>query len=123
MKDKKILVVEDNDLNRKLVRSLLSIRKYECLEACDAETGIQLAQEAEPDLVLMDIQLPGMDGFTATKLLKANDKLKSIPIIALTSYAMEEDREKAKNAGCEGYISKPIDTRTFLDEIAVFIQE
>ena len=123
MRSKTVLLIEDNDLNRKLVRSLLSIGKYECLEARNAETGVQLAIQEKPDLVLMDIQLPGMDGFTATKLLKANDKLKSIPIVALTSYAMEEDREKAKKAGCEGYISKPIDTRTFLDEISVFIQE
>ena len=118
----KILVVEDNDLNLKLARQLLKVGQYQCLEASDAETGIRLAREEIPDLILMDIQLPGMDGYTATKLLKANDKLKSIPIIALTSYAMKEDREKAKKAGCDGYISKPINTRTFLDELSVFVK-
>lgn len=118
MDAKSILVVEDNELNMKLVRSLLQIGKYNVLEAMNAETGIQLARENLPDLVLMDIQLPGMDGLTATRIIKKDPALQNIPVVALTSYAMQGDDEKAKLAGCTGYIAKPIDTRSFLDTVA-----
>ena len=118
MESKSILVIEDNALNMKLVRSLLQIGKYNVLEAMNAETGIQLARENMPDLVLMDIQLPGMDGLTATRIIKSDPKLQDIPVVALTSYAMQGDDEKAKLAGCTGYIAKPIDTRSFLDIVA-----
>ena len=113
MKNNTVLVIEDNALNLKLVKSLLSIRDYHVLEAPDAETGIRLAQEQTPDLILMDIQLPGMNGLVATRTLKGDQLLKHIPIIALTSYAMKGDKETALAAGCAAYISKPIDTRLF----------
>ncbi len=122
MKIKTILVVEDNELNMKLVRDILKIGKYNVLEATDAESGIQLARDQHPDLVLMDIQLPGMDGLCATKTIKEDPSLKDIPIVALTSYAMQGDREKAIEAGCAGYIAKPIDTRTFLETVSKFVE-
>jgi CheY-like chemotaxis protein len=113
-----ILVIEDDPLNMKLVRALLQIGKFNILEAGDTEAGLRLAREHSPNLILMDIQLPGMDGLTATRLIKKDDQLREIPVIALTSYAMQGDREKALDAGCSGYLSKPIDTRTFLDSIS-----
>lgn len=118
MESKSILVIEDNELNMKLVRSLLQIGKYNVLEAVNAEIGIQMARDNFPDLVLMDIQLPGMDGLTATRIIKDDPDLQDIPVVALTSYAMQGDDEKAKLAGCCGYIAKPIDTRSFLDTVA-----
>ena len=121
MEQKRVLVVEDNELNMKLVRSLLQIGKYQVVEAPDAETGIRLAQEQHPALILMDIQLPGMDGLSATKLIKQDGSLKEIPVVALTSYAMQGDDKKALEAGCTGYIAKPINTRTFLDTLEKYL--
>ena len=120
MANKTILVIEDNELNMKLVRSLLMIGNYTILEAVDAESGIKLAREKNPDLVLMDIQLPGMDGLAATQILKADGE---ITIIALTSHAMEGDEKKVKEAGCDGYITKPIDTRNFLQQVSDYLNE
>ena len=122
MENKTILVVEDNELNMKLVRSLLQLENYKVLEAENAEKGIQLARDHHPDLILMDIQLPGMDGLKAAELISADEDLKDISIVALTSYAMEGDKEKALAAGCAGYISKPIETRSFLKMIAEYTQ-
>jgi CheY-like chemotaxis protein len=110
-----VLVIEDNELNMKLVRSLLGIKNYRVLEAYDAETGIQMACEHHPDLILMDIQLPGMDGLSATRIIKKDPELKDISVVALTSYAMVGDEKKATEAGCEYYITKPINTRKFLE--------
>ena len=121
MKIKTILVVEDNELNMKLVKGLLEIGKYRMLEATDAESGIQLIREQRPDLVLMDIQLPGMDGLSATEIIKEDPLIKDIPIVALTSYAMQGDEEKALAAGCTGYIAKPINTRKFLKTISRYL--
>lgn len=118
----KILVIEDNRMNMKLVRSLLQLKKFEVIEAEDGEKGIKLAEESLPNLILMDIQLPGIDGLTATSIIKKNPDLKHIPIIALTSHAMRGDDLKAREAGCEGYITKPIDTRHFLDNIIRYLQ-
>ena len=123
MKTKTILVIEDNKLNMKLVNGLVKIGKYRMLEAIDAESGIELIREQRPDLVLMDIQLPGMDGLSATKIIKADPELKDIPIVALTSYAMQGDEEKALAAGCTGYITKPIDTRKFLETVSQYIKD
>ena len=123
METKTILVIEDNELNMKLVKGLVSIGKYHLLEAPDAESGIQLIRERQPDLVLMDIQLPGMDGLSATKILKEDSNLKDIPFVALTSYAMEGDKEKALEAGCVGYITKPIDTRKFLETLSQYLND
>ena len=121
MTNKTVLVIEDNDLNMKLVKSLLQMGKYDVLAAVVAESGITLAHEHRVDLILMDIQLPGMDGLAATKILKEDPRLKNIPVIALTSHAMEGDDKKAIDAGCDGYITKPIDTRNFLINIARYL--
>ncbi len=121
MEKKKILIIEDNELNRKLIISLLEIGNYQVFEADDAESGIKLAGDAIPDLILMDIQLPGMDGLEATRLLKKDDRLKQTPIVAVTSYAMSGDEEKAIAAGCSGYITKPIRTRVFLEAIKSYL--
>ena len=117
-----ILVIEDNELNMKLVKSLLEIGKYRVLAAEDAESGIRLAREQNPALILMDLQLPGMDGLSATKFLKADPVLQKIPIVALTSHAMEGDDKRALAAGCNGYMPKPIDTRNFLATIGQYLQ-
>ena len=105
----------------KLFRGLLAMGNYKILEATDAESGIQMAYEHHPDLILMDIQLPGMDGLEATKIITNDGDLKDIPIVALTSYAMHGDEKKAKSAGCTGYIAKPINTRSFLDTVAGYL--
>lgn len=112
-----ILVVEDDHLNMKLMRSILTLGHYQILEAGEAETGLELAAKHRPDLILMDIQLPGLDGLSATRHLKQTPELANIPVIALTGLAMDGDRENALAAGCDDYISKPINTRTFLASI------
>ena len=118
MKSKKVLIVEDNELNMKLVVALLKMGQYSPLQASDAETGIQLARENNPDLILMDIQLPGMDGLSAAGVIKKDKNLQGIPVVALTSYAMHGDEKRALAAGCDGYIPKPINTRDFLEYIS-----
>ncbi len=123
MKRKTVLVIEDNEMNMKLVRALLQIGQYNMIEAGDAESGIQLARARKPDLILMDVHLPGMDGLSATRIIKEDPVLKHIPVIALTSYAMQGDAKKAMQAGCDGYITKPIDTRGFLNTIRKIIRE
>ena len=121
MTTKKILVIEDNELNLKLVRTLLELAGYTVLEADNAAQGIALAQEQSPDLILMDLQLPDLDGLSATKNILADPLTREIPVIAVTSFAMEGDKEKALGAGCTGYISKPIDTRNFVNEVSGFL--
>lgn len=118
---KTVLVIEDNPVNMKLVRTVLQIGGHQVIEAMDAETGIQMTNELMPDLILMDIQLPGMDGLEATRVLKKSDDTRHIPVVALTSYAMHGDEKKAQEAGCDGYICKPIDTRTFLGVLEKFL--
>ena len=103
-----ILIVEDNEANMRLARLLLVNAGYTVLWAADAETGLTLAREQQPALVLMDIQLPGMDGLAATRMLKQDPHTAHIPVIALTAMAMKEDREKARLAGCDAYVSKPL---------------
>lgn len=120
-KNKIVLVIEDNELNMKLIRSLLQIGGYRILEVIDAETGIQMAREHLPDLILMDVQLPGMDGLSATRIIRKDPKLQHIPVIALTSYAMRGNGEKSQEAGCTGYITKPINTRSFLKMISQYL--
>ena len=115
-----ILVVEDNDLNLKLVRTILQNGGYNVLEAMDAETGIQIARDHHPDMILMDIQLPGMDGLEATRVIKNDPALKDIMVVALTSFVMLADKNKALKAGCSGYITKPIDMNRFLHIIAQY---
>ena len=120
MEPKTILVIEDNQLNMKLVKTLLQIEKHQVLEAMTAENGLEIAKERLPDLILMDIQLPGMNGLEATRIIKEDPELKAIPVVALTSFAMQGDEEKAINAGCAGYITKPIDTREFAKTLAQY---
>jgi CheY-like chemotaxis protein len=121
MADETVLVIEDNELNMKLAKSLLQLGKCHVLGANDAETGIEKAREHQPDLILMDIQLPGMDGLSATRIIKKDPVLKNIPVVALTAYAMQGDDEKAIGAGFDGYITKPIDTRGFFKTVSEFL--
>ena len=115
-----VLVIEDNEMNMKLVRSMLMLGRCRVLEAVNAEDGIQLAREHNPELILMDIQLPGMDGLSATRIIKKDPALKAIPVVALTSYAMQGDNKKASEAGFDAYITKPIDTRSFMGTVKKF---
>ena len=117
---KTILIVEDEPRNLKLLRDLLQRFGYEILEATDGEQGVKSAGEKMPDLILMDIMMPKMDGLEATRIIKADTKTKHIPIIALTSYAMKGDREKTIEAGCDGYIAKPIDIKEVLKTIETY---
>lgn len=113
-----ILVVEDNAVNRRLAEFLLRSNGYQVREASTAQEAFDILKTERPDLILMDVQLPGMDGLEATRKLKANAATRDIPVVAVTSYAMTGDREKALAAGCVGYIAKPIDTATFIQEVA-----
>jgi len=107
----KILIVEDNENNRSLFRDILTFHGYEITVASDGQEGVDTARRLAPDLILMDIQMPGMDGLTAGSLLKADPQTSALKIIALTSFAMQGDREKILAAGFDGYLSKPISTR------------
>jgi two-component system cell cycle response regulator DivK len=118
---KTILIVEDEPKNMKLLRDLLQRFGYEILEASDGEQGVKSAGEKMPDLILMDIMMPKMDGLEATRIIKADIKTKHIPVIALTSYAMKGDREKTIEAGCDGYIAKPIDIKEVLKTIETYL--
>jgi CheY-like chemotaxis protein len=111
MASKSILIVEDNSMNLKLIRDVLQIEGYETLEAETGETGVELARERHPAVILMDVNLPQMDGREAMKILKADASTRQIPIIAVTSLAMKGDRERLLAAGFDGYISKPIDIK------------
>jgi two-component system cell cycle response regulator DivK len=117
---KTVLIVEDEPKNLKLVRDLLQRFGYETIEAADGEQGITLARTRQPDLILMDVMMPKMDGLEATRILKADAVTKDISIIALTSYAMKGDKEKALEAGCNGYIAKPVDIKELLSLIEQF---
>ncbi|WP_114969617.1 response regulator [Rhodoferax ferrireducens] len=110
----RILVIEDNAPNMKLAVFLLGKEGHEVLQALDAEEGIRLARERLPDLILMDVQLPGMDGLTATRLLKGDAATRDIKVVAVTAFAMNGDREKIEAAGCDGYVAKPIRYQEFL---------
>ena len=114
MANELILIVEDNEKNRKLVRDVLQFRGYQTLEAETAEEGIRLAQESRPALILMDIQLPGMNGIEAMRHLRADPRTKKIPVIAVTASAMTHDRQKIMAAGFDGYQSKPINVKEFV---------
>ena len=112
-----ILIIEDNEKNRKLVRDVLQVKGYNTIESETAEEGLKLALEKSPALVLMDIQLPGMDGITALKQLQANPQTKSIPVIAITASAMTNNRQAMLAEGFDGYQSKPISVKDFLGEL------
>lgn len=117
----RVLVVEDNAINMKLTVALLQGGNHEVLQAVDAEEGIRLARECQPVLILMDVQLPGMDGLTAARLLKADAATRAIKIVALTALAMRGDRERVTAAGCDGYISKPIHYQEFLKTVSEMV--
>ncbi len=112
-----ILIVEDNEKNRKLVRDVLQVKGYKTIESETAEEGLKLAAEDSPALILMDIQLPGIDGITALKRLKADPKTKGIPVIAITASAMTHNRQSMIAEGFDGYQTKPISVKDFLDEV------
>jgi len=114
----KVLIVEDNSANMTLAVFLLQSAGHAVLSARDAEAGLTLARDEQPDLILMDIQLPGMDGLQATALLKRDDATRGIPVIALTALAMKGDEERIRAAGCDGYIAKPMRYQEFLATIA-----
>jgi CheY-like chemotaxis protein len=116
-----ILVVEDNEANQLLVRAVLELEGHRVEVAGSAPEALDQLREHAPDLILMDVQLPGQDGLSLTRELKANPATSSIPVVALTAHAMHGDRELALNAGCAGYIAKPIDTRTFGAEVRQYL--
>jgi CheY-like chemotaxis protein len=118
---KNILLVEDNEVNRRLAGFLLRSHGYEVREATTALAAFEILEKERPDLIVMDIQLPGMDGLEATRKLKEQPGTADIPVIAVTSYAMKGDREKALAAGCAGYVTKPIDKKTFIEEVAAHV--
>ena len=119
----KILVVEDNNRNRRLLKILLESRGYEVLEAVTGEEAMRYLSDSKPDLILMDIQLPNVDGLELTRNIKSNPKTADIPIVAVTAYAMKGDRERILEAGCDGYISKPIDTRKLILLVAEILKD
>ena len=112
-----ILIVEDNEKNLKLVRDVLQVKGYETLEAGTAEEGLKIARERKPDLILMDIQLPGMSGIEAMKVLRAEPATAAIPVVAITASVMQQDRQEIIRAGFNGFIEKPINLRIFLDTV------
>jgi CheY-like chemotaxis protein len=122
MSTARILVVDDNSTNLKLVADVLECEGYEILRAVDAEEAEQIIEHCWPELVLVDIALPGMDGLTLTRKLKAEEKTKDLVIVVLTAFAMRGDEQKARNAGCDGYITKPIDTRALPALVAGYLQ-
>ena len=123
MANELILIVEDNEKNLKLVRDVLQYRGYQTIEAGSGEEGVRLAKARIPDLVLMDIQLPGMDGYEATRQIRATPELAKVPIIAVTSYALSGDEAKTRAAGCDGYVAKPFSPRQLLAKIREFLPE
>ena len=118
---KTILIVEDDAKNMTLFRDLLQVSGYSTIEASDGKQGIELAKAKKPDLILMDIQMPEMDGLEATRILKADATTSNIPVIALTAYAMKGDEERMLEAGCDGYLAKPIDIKEFLKEVSKYL--
>ena len=118
---KTILIVEDNELNMKLQNDLLQANGYNTLKSVDGKDALSLAREHKPDLIIMDIQLPEVSGLELTKMLKADDALRGIPVLAVTAFVMKGDKEKCFAAGCDGYVAKPISVPHFLDTVKKFI--
>lgn len=119
---KTILIVEDNELNMKLFNDLLQAHGYNTLQAKDGRVVVDLTRKNRPDLILMDIQLPEISGLEITKMLKADDELRSIPVVAVTAFAMKGDEQKIRNGGCDGYIAKPISVASFLQTVSRFLE-
>ena len=121
--NRRILVIEDTEDNRQIIRDLLTSFDYELLEAVDGAEGVAMTQVHRPDLILMDIQLPVMDGYEATRRIRAIPELAQVPIIAVTSYSLSGDEAKAREAGCDGYIAKPFSPRQLLAKVREFLPE
>ena len=118
---KRILMIEDNEDNRRILRDLLTSKGYDVIEAEDGINGVSAAETFRPDLILMDIQLPGIDGYEATRRIKANSESRKIPIIVVTSYALSGDDVKAFEAGCDAYVAKPFSPRDILSKIREYL--
>lgn len=116
-----VLIIEDDNLNRKLFLEILKLDDIEVLEAENAEIGLEIIRLHQPNLVLMDIQLPGMDGLAATRLIRQDQNLKDIPVVALSAHAMESDINKALESGCNGYITKPVTVASFRRKVLSFL--
>lgn len=123
MSTHKILIVEDNPVNMELLKDVLSLRNYECLCAVEGTGALELARNGKPDLILLDIQLPGMDGPSVAAALRSNEDTRHIKIVAVTAYAMKGEKDIFLEKGFDGYISKPIDNKEFLDAVEGFLQE
>ena len=119
---KTILIVEDNELNMKLFNDLLEAHGYNTLQTRDGRDVMSLTRKHMPDLILMDIQLPEISGLEIAKMLKADDDLSAIPVVAVTAFAMKGDEQKIRNGGCDGYIAKPISVNNFLQTVAKFLE-
>jgi CheY-like chemotaxis protein len=117
-----ILVIEDNPLNMELATALLEAAGYVVAQATDAETGIELARETHPALILLDVSLPAMDGLTAARLLREDERTADLPVVILTAHAMKEDEGRARATGCAGFITKPIDTRSFSQSVGLLLR-
>ena len=118
---KRILIIEDQEDNRAIMRDVLSTAGYALIEAVDGEQGVKLARSERPDLILMDIQLPLLDGYEATRQIRATEDLKSVPIIAVTSYALSGDEAKTRAAGCDSYVAKPFSPRELLAKVRALL--
>ena len=126
MHSRKVLVVEDNDMNMQLVEYLLEEGGYEIAKAASGEEALSIARDPAmitPDLILMDIHLPGMDGLSVVRAMKSDERMRRVPILALTAHAMRGDKDRFLEAGCDGYISKPIDVKTFITSIEQYLRE
>ena len=121
MANQRVLVVEDNRDNMRLIVDVLESLDYDVIQAEDGERGVSLTDSERPDLILMDLSLPKMDGWAATRAIKVNDELKQIPVIALTAHAMVGDRERALEAGCDDYLTKPIDLQILATMLTTFL--
>jgi len=122
MAGQRILLVEDNSLNRRVAEFILKSQGYVVIEAKNGQEALELSRLHLPDLILMDLQLPGLDGFATTRAMKNDARTRSIPVVALTAYAMSGDEEKAMAAGCEGYITKPVDPIEFPEMVAGYLK-
>ncbi len=120
---KTVMIVEDNELNMKLFRDLIEAHGYRTVQTRSGLTAMDLARESQPDLILMDIQLPEISGLEVTQLLKADPELRRIPVIAVTAFAMKGDEERIRQGGCEAYISKPISVTKFIETIKSFLHD
>ena len=122
MSDYTVLIVEDNPNNRMIMRDMMEVQGHKTLEAVDGSAGLAMALEHRPDLILMDVQLPGMDGYEVTRRLKTQDETKHIPIVAVTSYAMKGEEERAREAGCDAYVTKPFSGTELIAKIEQLLQ-